>query len=43
VIALFGLLNAWNDTIATALKTQPARFAAAELASLGWDAGRYAR
>lgn len=36
VIALFGFLNRWNDTLATALEDSPLAFAEAHLAPKGW-------
>jgi len=39
VISMFGFLNRWNDTLATSLEDAPTAFAAAELASKGWDKG----
>ena len=41
VIALFGFLNRWNDTMATTLESSPKRFAAEKLAARGWTAGRH--
>ena len=41
VIGLFGFLNRWNDTMATALEQEPLSFAAAALASLGWEPGKH--
>lgn len=42
VIALFGYLNRWNDTMATQLEGLPGRFAAGTLASHGWSIGKHA-
>ena len=39
VIALFGWLNRWNDTMATTLEDEPVAFAHENLASKGWEAG----
>ncbi|MEM6653203.1 MAG: carboxymuconolactone decarboxylase family protein [Pseudomonadota bacterium] len=36
VIALFGFLNRWNDTLATTLEDSPLAFAEAHLAPHGW-------
>ncbi len=36
VIALFGFLNRWNDTLATPLEDSPLAFAEAHLAPKGW-------
>ena len=41
VISLFGFLNRWNDTMATTLVSSPKRFAADQLASHGWVAGKH--
>lgn len=41
VIALFGFLNRWNDTMATTLEDGPKAFAAAELGGHGWTAGKH--
>jgi uncharacterized peroxidase-related enzyme len=45
VIALFGWLNRWNDTMATTLEDSPLEFASRNLAreQTGWEAGRHAR
>jgi alkylhydroperoxidase family enzyme len=42
VIALFGFLNRWNDTLATTLEDAPRAFAEATLAAQGWTAGKHA-
>ena len=42
VIALFGWLNRWNDTMATALEDEPSAFAAQNLGSRGWKIGPHA-
>ena len=43
VISLFGFLNRWNDTMATALEDHPRRFAEACLASVSnWEIGKHA-
>jgi uncharacterized peroxidase-related enzyme len=42
VIALFGFLNRWNDTVATTLETEPLHFAQTYLARSGWEAGKHA-
>ena len=42
VIAMFGFLNRWNDTMATTLETDPAQFGSAALGPLGWSAGKHA-
>ncbi len=41
VIATFGFLNRWNDTLATALEEEPIEFAKRTLASSGWTAGKH--
>ncbi len=41
VICLFGWLNRWNDTMATALEEKPRRFGETHLASTGWTVGRH--
>jgi AhpD family alkylhydroperoxidase len=41
VIALFGFLNRWNDTMATALEEAPKAFAEASLRDQGWEAGKH--
>jgi uncharacterized peroxidase-related enzyme len=43
VIALFGFLNRWNDTMATELESGPRRFAAEHLAPGGWVVGHHDR
>ncbi len=42
VIALFGFLNRWNDTLATQLEEPAAAYGAAHLAGTGWTAGKHA-
>ncbi len=41
VIALFGYLNRWNDTMATSLEASPAAFGETTLAAAGWEAGKH--
>ena len=41
VIALFGFLNRWNDTLATTLEDSPLAFAEAHLAPRGWKSDRH--
>ena len=41
VIALFGFLNRWNDTLATPLEDSPIAFAEAHLVSQGWEVGHH--
>jgi len=43
VIALFGWLNRWNDTLATQLEDHPLEFARKHLAANGWTPGVHAR
>ena len=43
VIAIFGFLNRWNDTMATPLEDEPTRFAEDHLAQHGWTIGKHAR
>jgi len=43
VIALFGFLNRWNDTLGTPLEPAPLRFAEQQLAPRGWSAGSHRR
>ncbi len=42
VIALFGFLNRWNDTLATALETPAVDFAEQRLSGAGWQIGKHA-
>jgi len=42
IIALFGFLNRWNDTLATELETSPLAHAEAHLAKSGWTVGKHA-
>lgn len=41
VIALFGFLNRWNDTLATTLEDSPLAFAEAHLTPRGWAGDRH--
>ncbi len=41
VIALFGFLNRWNDTLATSLEAAPTEFAQTMLADAGWQIGKH--
>jgi hypothetical protein len=43
VIAIFGFLNRWNDTLATPLEDDPTHFAEDHLAKHGWTIGKHAR
>ncbi|MDE2394471.1 MAG: carboxymuconolactone decarboxylase family protein [Burkholderiales bacterium] len=40
-IALFGYLNRWNDTMATALEPYPTQVAERALGTVGWEAGKH--
>ena len=41
VIALFGFLNRWNDTLATELEAMPREFAASALGAIDWQVGKH--
>lgn len=41
VIALYGFLNRWNDTLTTPLEEPSQRAAAVALGNRGWDAGKH--
>ena len=41
VIALFGYLNRWNDSMATSLEDGAEAFAGAHLAGEGWEKGKH--
>lgn len=41
VIALFGFLNRWNDTLATSLEAEPKLFAQNRLGPLGWSPSKH--
>ena len=41
IIAAFGFLNRWNDTLATTLEDGPLAFAQASLAASGWAAASW--
>jgi uncharacterized peroxidase-related enzyme len=43
VIALFGFLNRWNDTLATPLEDEPIEVGEKYLAKRGWSPGKHAR
>lgn len=43
VIAYFGFLNRWNDTLATELEPNPLQFAEKALSASGWEAGKHAK
>ena len=42
VIAIFGFLNRWNDTMGTALEEEPLGFASEHLRDAGWEPGKHA-
>lgn len=42
VIAFFGFLNRWNDTLATPLEDAPKAFASNNLVEAGWIVGKHA-
>lgn len=42
VIAFFGFLNRWNDTLATPLEDAPLAFGQVALSSSGWTSGKHA-
>jgi hypothetical protein len=41
VIANFGFLNRWNDTMATELERSPLSWARERLAGRGWQVGKH--
>ena len=41
VIALFGFLNRWNDTVATDLEPRPFAVASEVIADAGWESGKH--
>lgn len=41
VIALYGFLNRWNDTVATELESSPLQFGENNLLKQGWTAGKH--
>lgn len=41
VIAYFGFLNRWNDTLATELEPSPLNFAQCALSNTGWSVGKH--
>ena len=43
VIALYGFLNRWNDSLATPLESQPRASAEQHLAAQGWSIGKHGR
>jgi uncharacterized peroxidase-related enzyme len=43
VVALYGFLNRWNDSLGTPLESQPRAFAERHLAATGWSMGKHGR
>ncbi len=43
VVALFGFLNRWNDTMGTPLEAAPMEVGEKYLAARGWSAGKHSR
>jgi uncharacterized peroxidase-related enzyme len=43
IIAMFGFLNRWNDTMATELESQPTEAGERFLAPRGWSVGKHGR
>lgn len=41
VVALYGFLNRWNDTLATPLEDQPREFAEHHMRASGWSVGKH--
>ena len=41
VIALFGFLNRWNETVSTDLEDVPMTVASSHLQGLEWEPGRH--
>jgi alkylhydroperoxidase family enzyme len=42
VVALFGFMNRWNDSMATPLEEEPIEVGEKHLARHGWDVGKHA-
>lgn len=42
VIAMYGFLNRWNDTLATELERDPTRYGRERLEEKGWSPGKHA-
>ena len=42
VVSMFGFLNRWNDSMATALEEEPTAFANRAINETGWTPGKYA-
>ncbi len=43
VVALFGFLNRWNDSMATSIEEGAAEVGSRQLASRGWEQGKHGR
>lgn len=43
VVAMFGFMNRWNDTMATPLEDEPVEVGEKHLAKSGWNVGKHAR
>ena len=43
VVAMFGFLNRYNDTMATPLEAEPIEVGEQHLASRGWEVGKHRR
>ena len=43
VIAMFGFMNRWNDTMATPLEEEPIEVGEKHLAKSGWSVGKHRR
>ena len=43
VIAYFGFLNRWNDTLATELESSPLNYAQCALSNSGWSPGKHSK
>jgi alkylhydroperoxidase family enzyme len=41
VVALFGFMNRWNDTMATPLEEEPIEVGEKHLAARGWEVGKH--
>jgi alkylhydroperoxidase family enzyme len=43
VVAMFGFMNRWNDTMATPLEEEPVEVGEKHLAKTGWSVGKHQR
>jgi alkylhydroperoxidase family enzyme len=43
VVAMFGFMNRWNDTMATPLEEEPVEVGEKHLAKTGWSVGKHRR